>query len=90
MSDAPLHVVVPAVARPADWPRDPTEALGEPGAFPFTRGVYAEGHQGDPEYLLIGPVLLEAFELPSRVFWGGRQRLAVHRLPGGRGRPPGL
>ena len=36
------------------------------------------------EYLLIGPVLLEAFELPSRVFWGGRQRLAVHRLPGGR------
>lgn len=36
------------------------------------------------EYLLIGPVLLEAFELPSRVGWGGRQRLAVHRLPGGR------
>ncbi len=36
------------------------------------------------EYLLIGPVLLEAFELPSRVLWGGRQRLAVHRLPGGR------
>lgn len=36
------------------------------------------------EYLLIGPVLLEAFELPARVFWGGRQRLAVHRLPGGR------
>ena len=36
------------------------------------------------EYLLIGPVLLEAFELPARIFWGGRQRLAVHRLPGGR------
>jgi len=36
------------------------------------------------DYLLIGPVLLEAFELPSRVLWGGRQRLAVHRLPGGR------
>ena len=36
------------------------------------------------EYLLIGPVLLEAFELPSRVLWGGRQRLAVHRMPGGR------
>jgi hypothetical protein len=36
------------------------------------------------EYLLIGPVLLEAFELPARVAWGGRQRLAVHRLPGGR------
>src|SRR5689334_14980148 len=36
------------------------------------------------EYLLIGPVLLEAFELPARVGWGGRQRMAVHRLPGGR------
>ena len=36
------------------------------------------------DYLLIGPVLLEAFELPSQVGWGGRQRLAVHRLPGGR------
>jgi len=36
------------------------------------------------EYLLIGPVLLQDFELPERVLWGGRQRLAVHRLPGGR------
>ena len=36
------------------------------------------------DYLLIGPVLLEAFELPAQVGWGGRQRLAVHRLPGGR------
>ncbi len=36
------------------------------------------------DYLLIGPVLLQDFELPERVLWGGRQRLAVHRLPGGR------
>jgi hypothetical protein len=36
------------------------------------------------EQLLIGPVLLQDFELPERIFWGGRQRLAIHRLPGGR------
>ena len=36
------------------------------------------------DYLLIGPVLLQDFELPERISWGGAQRLAVHRLPGGR------
>lgn len=36
------------------------------------------------EQLLIGPVLLQDFEVPERIFWGGRQRLAVHRFPGGR------
>lgn len=33
--------------------------------------------------LLLGPILFENFELPERVRWGGRQKLAVHRLPGG-------
>jgi methylmalonyl-CoA mutase N-terminal domain/subunit len=29
-----------AVYGPADWPGDPARDLGEPGQFPFTRGVY--------------------------------------------------
>jgi hypothetical protein len=33
--------------------------------------------------LLLGPILFQDFELPERVSWGGAQRLAVHRLPGG-------
>lgn len=33
--------------------------------------------------LLLGPILFQDFELPERVRWGGRQLLAVHRLPGG-------
>ncbi len=33
--------------------------------------------------LLLGPILFQDFELPERVRWGGRQRLIVHRLPGG-------
>lgn len=33
--------------------------------------------------LLLGPILFQDFELPERVRWGGRQRLAIHRLPGG-------
>ncbi len=33
--------------------------------------------------LLLGPILFQDFELPERVCWGGRQRLTVHRLPGG-------
>jgi methylmalonyl-CoA mutase N-terminal domain/subunit len=28
------------VYRPGDWPGDPARDLGEPGQFPFTRGVY--------------------------------------------------
>ena len=33
--------------------------------------------------LLLGPILFENFELPEKVRWGGQQKLAVHRLPGG-------
>jgi hypothetical protein len=33
--------------------------------------------------LLLGPVLFQAFEVPAWVRFGGRQRLAVHPLPGG-------
>jgi hypothetical protein len=35
------------------------------------------------DFLLLGPLLLQDFELPARISWGGAQRLAVHRLPGG-------
>ena len=34
-------------------------------------------------YLVLGPLLLQDFEVPERISWGGAQRLAVHRLPGG-------
>ncbi len=33
--------------------------------------------------LTLGPVAFAGFELPSSITLGGRQRLAVHRLPGG-------
>ncbi len=33
--------------------------------------------------LLLGPVVFQDFEVPSGVNFGGRQRLALHRLPGG-------
>ncbi len=36
------------------------------------------------DYLLIGPVLLQGFEMPDHISWGGGQRLIVHKLPGGR------
>ncbi len=35
-------------------------------------------------YLLVGPLLLQGFELPPSIAWGGRQRVAVHHMPGGR------
>ena len=35
------------------------------------------------DFLLLGPVLFDNFELPERIAWGGAQRLAVHNLPGG-------
>ncbi|HEY4322145.1 MAG TPA: methylmalonyl-CoA mutase family protein [Gemmatimonadales bacterium] len=47
MSDR-LRVDAPAVAHPADWPGDPITNLGEPGAFPFTRGAYAEMYTRRP------------------------------------------
>lgn len=34
-------------------------------------------------FLLLGPVTFQTFELPPRIGFGGEQRLAVHRLPGG-------
>jgi hypothetical protein len=33
--------------------------------------------------LLLGPVVFQDFEIPSGVNFGGRQRLALYRLPGG-------
>jgi hypothetical protein len=33
--------------------------------------------------LLLGPVAFQDFEIPSGVNFGGRQRLALYRLPGG-------
>ena len=35
------------------------------------------------DFLLLGPVTFQSFELPPRIGFGGEQRLAVHRLPGG-------
>lgn len=37
--------------------------------------------QNDP--LALGPVLFDTFEVPHTINWGGAQRLAVHKLPGG-------
>jgi hypothetical protein len=33
--------------------------------------------------LLLGPIAFQDFEVPSGINFGGRQRLVVHRLPGG-------
>ena len=33
--------------------------------------------------LMLGPVMFQAFEVPERLRFGGRQRLSVHQLPGG-------
>ena len=33
--------------------------------------------------LTLGPVVFAGFEVPERVAFGGKQRLAIHRLPGG-------
>lgn len=33
--------------------------------------------------LLLGPVAFQDFEVPSQITFGGTQRLAIHRLPGG-------
>ena len=35
------------------------------------------------DYVLLGPLLLQSFELPQTIKWGGAQRLVVHNLPGG-------
>jgi methylmalonyl-CoA mutase N-terminal domain/subunit len=44
----PLRVPAPPLAHPADWHGDPARDLGEPGAFPFTRGAYAEMYTRRP------------------------------------------
>ena len=33
--------------------------------------------------LMLGPVAFQRFEVPERIQFGGRQRLAVHLMPGG-------
>lgn len=33
--------------------------------------------------LVLGPVAFADFEIPERIAFGGTQRLAVHKLPGG-------
>jgi hypothetical protein len=33
--------------------------------------------------LTLGPVVFSGFEVPERISFGGKQRLAIHRLPGG-------
>jgi hypothetical protein len=35
------------------------------------------------DYLQLGPISFQDFELPGRIRFGGAQRLAVHTLPGG-------
>jgi hypothetical protein len=34
-------------------------------------------------FLVLGPVLFQDFEIPGHIGFGGSQRLAIHRLPGG-------
>src|SRR4051812_20099813 len=41
------------------------------------------GAQMTDVLLLLGPVVFQDFEIPSGVNFGGKQRLALHRLPGG-------
>jgi len=36
-----------------------------------------------PQYLLIGPILFQDFELPPSISWGGAQAMHVHKLLGG-------
>ena len=44
----PLHVSAPRLAHPGDGDSDPARDLGEPGAFPFTRGAYPEMYTRRP------------------------------------------
>ncbi|HYE95937.1 MAG TPA: methylmalonyl-CoA mutase family protein [Rubricoccaceae bacterium] len=41
-------IEVQSVYRPADLPDELAERLGEPGAYPFTRGVYPEMYRAQP------------------------------------------
>ncbi|HEX7121995.1 MAG TPA: methylmalonyl-CoA mutase family protein, partial [Gemmatimonadaceae bacterium] len=42
----PSGIPVPTVARPTDWTGNYDEALGDPGRFPFTRGVQDTMYRG--------------------------------------------
>jgi len=42
----PSGIPVASVYRPDDWPGEYNEALGDPGAFPYTRGVQASMYRG--------------------------------------------
>jgi methylmalonyl-CoA mutase N-terminal domain/subunit len=42
----PSGIPVAPVYRPADWQRDYATALGDPGSFPYTRGVQANMYRG--------------------------------------------
>jgi methylmalonyl-CoA mutase, N-terminal domain len=44
----PLRVPMPPLAQPADWTGDAVTDVGAPGAFPFTRGAYAEMYTRRP------------------------------------------
>src|SRR6185312_9060002 len=39
------------------------------------------GAQPDP--VILGPVVFDAFEVPEVIPWGGSQSIAIHKLPGG-------
>ena len=42
----PSGIPVASIYRPADWPGSYDRALGDPGAFPYTRGVQASMYRG--------------------------------------------
>lgn len=42
----PSDIEIRPVYEPEDDGRDPTAGVGEPGAFPFTRGVYPDMYRG--------------------------------------------
>ncbi len=44
----PSDIGIRAVYEPEDAGPDPSAGLGEPGAFPFTRGVYPDMYRGRP------------------------------------------
>ena len=58
-------------------PRTSLMLAAAPLKLPF------QGSHAMSDYLLLGPVLFQDFELPERITWGGAQRMAIHRLPGG-------
>jgi methylmalonyl-CoA mutase, N-terminal domain len=45
-TSSPSGIPIPAVVRPADAPVDYGHDLGDPGAFPFTRGIQPDMYRG--------------------------------------------